>query len=212
MSDGSQQTGPARLNLELTTESLERVRSELIVTGFFKDELPLRGGVGRADWRLCGLISEQLVAGRIEGNWGEALMVPSQGHLRARCVLVIGLGSRQNYRLPQVEAGARDAVERALALGVSSLAMPPLGVDADDFPRCVDAFLQGAALGLSGQPRSLSLCVVLPEKDRSSASAALSEAIQRMNRPELIYRRRIETSSSPAPAPSGPATFTRSAG
>ena len=68
---------------ELATESFERVRVELGVAGFFENEIPLRGGAGRVDWRLCGLISEQLAAGRLSGRLGEALLIPAERRFRA---------------------------------------------------------------------------------------------------------------------------------
>ena len=84
------------LDLELGSESLEKSAVDLAVVGIFSDEFPLRGGAGRVDWRLCGLVSDQLLAGRIRGSRGEALLIPSMGQLRARRVMVVGLGVASN--------------------------------------------------------------------------------------------------------------------
>ena len=80
------------LDLELGDEPLERSKVDLVVAGIFIDELPLRGGAGRVDWRLCGLVSDQILAGRIRGARGEALLIPSTGQLRSNRVMVLGLG------------------------------------------------------------------------------------------------------------------------
>ena len=55
------------LRLCVDTSPFERVPADLAVAGFFSDERPLRGAAGRADWRLCGTISELLVSGRMRG-------------------------------------------------------------------------------------------------------------------------------------------------
>lgn len=200
------------LRFELATESFERVRVELGVAGFFEDELPLRGGAGRVDWRLCGLISEQLAAGRMRGELGEALLIPTELRFRAGRVMLLGFGSREAYRLPQVEATARDALQRAVGLGVTSLALAPLGVEPDDFPRCAASFARGALAGLAEAERPMRLSLVLPEKDRSACSAALSEAIRRLDRPELSFPQRIDPRSTTSAASPGHASLRRTAG
>ena len=58
------------LDLELGAEALERSKVDLAVAGFFSDELPLRGGAGRVDWRLCGLASRMLQSGQLDGDVG----------------------------------------------------------------------------------------------------------------------------------------------
>jgi hypothetical protein len=167
----------AMVDLEMAGERLERSRVELVVTAFFRDELPLRGGVGRADWRMCGLISDQILAGRMAGDWGEALLVPTSGRMRAARVMVLGLGKRGNYRLPEVHDAVRDAVERAIALGVSSLAMSPLGLAGEDFSRCAEAMVRGIEEGFASCERSLRIRFVLPDSELARSARALEEAI-----------------------------------
>ena len=57
--------------------------AEIAVAGFFQDHRPLRGGAARVDWRLCGLLSELLMSGELEGRRDEAVLMPSARHLRA---------------------------------------------------------------------------------------------------------------------------------
>ena len=90
------------LDFELGAESLERSKVDLVVAGFFVDQQPLRGGAGRVDWRLCGLVSEQILAERIHGKRGEAILIPSSGQMRANHVMLVGLGVRSKYKLTGV--------------------------------------------------------------------------------------------------------------
>ena len=76
-------------------ERSERLAAELLVAPFFASERPLRGAAGRVDWRLCGLLTEQILGGGLTGASSEATLVPSGGRLKAPRVLLLGLGSRQ---------------------------------------------------------------------------------------------------------------------
>lgn len=167
----------AIVDLEIAGELLERSRVDLVVTGFFCGELPLRGGVGRADWRLCGQISDQILAGRMRGDVEEALLVPSSGRLLARRVMVLGLGERDAYHLPEVREAVRNAVDRGVALGVASIAMSPLGLEGDDLARCAGATIEGISEGFGACDRSLRIRFTLPEREIPLAARALDEAI-----------------------------------
>ena len=195
----------ALVDLEIAGELLERSRVDLVVTGFFRDELPLRGGVGRADWRMCGLISDQILAGRLKGDFGEALLVPSSGRLRARRVMVLGLGERGRYRLPEVRDAIRDAVERGLALDVRSIGMSPLGLGGEDFSRCAEAIAGGIADGFGRCERSLRIRFVLPESEVAIAGRSLAEAIRSLQATNLSFPNKIAAASKSSETPKRPA-------
>ena len=165
------------LDFELGSEALERSKVDLVVAGFFSDQHPLRGGAGRVDWRLCGLVSEQILAGRIAGAPGDAIMIPSSGQLRANNVLLVGLGPRAPYRLGEVADAVSDVIARAIRLACPSLAMTPLGLAEDEFPRCAEAFVAGAAAGFAQSQTSLRLRVILPPAQINRAAQSIDAAI-----------------------------------
>ncbi len=182
------------LDFEIGGERLERARVDLAVAGLFADEIPLRGGAGRVDWRLCGLVSEQIAAGRLSGAREEALLIPSWGQLLARRVLVLGLGPRSEYRLQSLAECVCEVVERAADLGADSIAMAPLGTEGDEFPRCAEAFVTGAREGFRRAQASMRLRIVLPEEEVNRAGVALDQVLEGMPDPLMRYRR-------PAPTP-----------
>ena len=122
------------LELAVGTESVDRAEVDLVVAGFFADERPLRGAAGRADWRLCGLISQQLEAERLRGDPGEAALLATSGRLAAPRVLALGLGERAHFGRDDVRSHTRDAVSRAVKLGVGSIALAPRGLSAAGHP------------------------------------------------------------------------------
>jgi hypothetical protein len=111
------------LALELVNAPLEAVPAELAVVAFFADDRPLTGGAGRADWRLCGLLSQLLIAGRLKGEPGEAALIPSQGGVAAPLVLALGLGARGGLQLETVERFAGEALDRSRRLRRSQVAL-----------------------------------------------------------------------------------------
>lgn len=195
----------AVLDLELGSEALERARVDLAVAGFFSDEFPLRGGAGRVDWRLCGLVSAQIEGGHMSGARDEALLIPSSGQLRAQRVMVLGLGVRSEYRQQQVAESICEAVSRAARLAAPSLAMAPLGVAGDDFARCASAIAIGANEGFRDARGSMRLRIVLPPEEVNRASAALESALAEIAEPRLRFRRPAATPRSPLRDPLDPA-------
>jgi hypothetical protein len=112
------------LSIAIEASTIERTSADLVTVPLFEDERPLRGGAGRADWRLCGKLSALLVAGEIAGARGEAALVATFGGLRTPLLLVVGAGSRESYDARAFEAQAGEATRRAIALRVGSLALP----------------------------------------------------------------------------------------
>lgn len=84
-------------------ESLDGLQAELIVLPFFADERPLRGAAGLIDWRLCGVLSRKLMAGYLDGNFGEKGMVAAPAKLKAEGLLLVGLGPIASFDLEVAE-------------------------------------------------------------------------------------------------------------
>ena len=55
---------------------------------------PLKGQAGMVDWRLNGSLSELILKDRFDGKRGEALLMPLNGRLPAKELLVLGLGNQ----------------------------------------------------------------------------------------------------------------------
>jgi len=193
----------AALGLELEGRPLERVRAELAVVAFFEGERPLRGSAGRADWRLCGALSELLARGRLLGARGEAVLVTSDGALRAPRVVALGLGAREAFSLALAEALGRDAVGRAVDLGAASavLALLEVGPGGASPGARIEALVCGAARAVAERDAEIHLRVLV----RADELAEVREALRRV-RPAGLPRPVALRLPAPArPAPSGAA-------
>jgi hypothetical protein len=83
------------LSLDLTR--WDESRRDCLVLPVFKDDRPLRGAAGLADWRLCGRLSRLLRSNRATGEAGEALLLPPGRRLPFSRILWFGLGDARGY-------------------------------------------------------------------------------------------------------------------
>lgn len=70
---------------------------DCLVLPVFRDDRPLRGAAGLADWRLCGRLSRLLKTSRATAEQGETMMLPPGRRLRFKRVLWFGLGDAKGY-------------------------------------------------------------------------------------------------------------------
>lgn len=70
---------------------------DCLVLPVFKDDRPLRGAAGLADWRLCGRLSRLVKASRATADAGETMLLPPGRRLRFERVIWFGLGEAKGY-------------------------------------------------------------------------------------------------------------------
>ena len=83
------------MDIILSNDSVDAQECDIVVTGFFLDEKPLRGSSGWIDWRLNGRLSRLIQAKRFTGEWKETVLIPSEGRLAGPVVLFFGLGGEE---------------------------------------------------------------------------------------------------------------------
>ncbi len=166
------------LTIGVESGSVERVAAEVAVVTVFETERPLRGESGRADWRLCGLLSDLVRAGHFAGRPGEAALVPTFGRLRAARLLLLGLGPQPGFGALEVKAAAREAVARLLQLraGSAALALPGQWTGLLPPGPSAGAVLRGAAAALTPAAAALRLDLVVAEGATAKALAGLETA------------------------------------
>jgi hypothetical protein len=83
--------------LPLDLARWDEVPRDCLVLPVFKDDRPLRGAAGLADWRLCGRLSRLIKANRASAEQGETLLLPPGRRLRFGKILWFGLGDAKGY-------------------------------------------------------------------------------------------------------------------
>ncbi len=147
------------LPIEIQAGRLDHAEAELIVAPFFESHRPLRGPAARVDWRLCGLLSDQLAEGRATGTRGEAILLATGGRFRAPKVLAFGMGAKPGFSDRDLRQVGHDFVRRlaALRVGRVALALPDEIMLGFPLEAATFALLRGVSDGLISQPVALHL-------------------------------------------------------
>ena len=160
----------AVLAVEICEGRLDRIDADVLVAPFFESHRPLRGPVAHVDWRLSGLLSAELVAGRISGARGEATLLISAGRLEVPRVIAFGLGPKPGFSDHDLEDLAKELVLRLLALGAgrAAIALPDELVMGFPLERSCEAVVRGAADALRERPAALQLRLLCGARGRDA--------------------------------------------
>lgn len=83
--------------LPLDLARWDEAARDTLVLPVFKDDRPLRGAAGLADWRLCGRLSRLLKSNRATADAGETMLLPPGRRLKFSRVIWFGLGDAKGY-------------------------------------------------------------------------------------------------------------------
>ena len=144
------------MDVILSTEKVDAQKCDLLVTGYFEDERPLKGSSGWVDWRLNGLLSHFLMEKRLTGEWEEVTLIPSQGRVAPRMILLLGLGKVREYsylRLREICSHLLETIKRLKVLDVC-LSFPYEESYNVDCGKLTEVLIEGIAdsLGLERYP------------------------------------------------------------
>lgn len=144
------------MDVMLSKERIDAQDCHVLVIGFFEDERPLKGSSGWIDWRLNGMLSRFLIEKKLIGEWKETTLIPSQGRILPKMILLFGLGKVKEYsylRLRELSPYLLETLKKLDALSVC-LSLPYQGSTRVDCGKLVEVLIEGIAgcLGLHGYP------------------------------------------------------------
>jgi len=168
------------LRVELETRPVERAGGDLAVAGFFEGDRPLRGAAGRADWRLCGLVSKALLEQRCLGAPGEEILVPTLGRMRVPRVLFVGLGERGSFDRQALAKSSEEAVQRGLDMGAQRLVLEALGTPPEQVPDEAVGLLGAFLAPLRARRSLLTLRLLVAAAESARTESAFRAAILRV--------------------------------
>ena len=129
----------------LTLEAIDQAAAESLCLFISRDERPLTGLAGLADWRLSGRLSRLLRSGVLTGDAGEAVLTPPGSRLGFRKLFLFGLGSLEQDEETLVER-VGVALGKLAQAGVQEAALQlPARLSADVGIRTLVDALQGPA-------------------------------------------------------------------
>jgi hypothetical protein len=138
------------MDIILSTEAVDVQECEILVTGLFQDERPLKGSCGWIDWRLNGKLSHFLIDQRLTGSWKETTLIPSEGRVTPTVILLIGLGGMRDYSYLRVRELCPYLLEILRKMCASSFNLSlPCGANYQvDCGKLAEVFIEGMADGL----------------------------------------------------------------
>jgi hypothetical protein len=135
------------MDVILSTEEIDVQECDVLVTGFFQDERPLKGSSGWMDWRLNGMLSRFLIEKRLTGDWQERTLIPSQGRVMPRMILLLGLGKVREYSYLRLRELSPYLLETLKKLNTSNvcLSLPYEESHNVDCGKLVEVLIEGIA-------------------------------------------------------------------
>lgn len=85
------------MEIIISPKDIDIQECDFLACGFFSDERPLKGSAGLVDWRLNGRLSRLLKERKITGQWEEVILIPTQGRIFPKLVLLFGFGNLRQY-------------------------------------------------------------------------------------------------------------------
>ena len=163
------------MQVTIRSEKITRIRSEILIVGFFQDVRPIRGYAGEIDWFTNGTISSLIQQNKINGTLGEATLLATPKVATPK-ILLIGLGQKKNYTTKILQQLSTHVIEILSRLKVCEAIAELWGQEecSLDLVGCLDIFLQGrmgspSQTRLGGEPALLTLLTHQSERIRELA-------------------------------------------
>jgi hypothetical protein len=106
------------------SDSPDALNHETLILGIFSDERPPKGYGGRVDWRLNGMISDELAAGRVSGSFLEKSALAFPTRIRVSRLILFGLGALGELTYERLYSAGYDMALTAAGLGATDVALP----------------------------------------------------------------------------------------
>jgi hypothetical protein len=132
------------MQVTIVSEKITRIRSEILILGFFQDVRPITGYAAEIDWFTNGAISSLIQHNKITGALGEATLLATSKVLTPK-ILLIGLGLKKEYSYKILQQLSIHVLEILIRLKARESVAELWGQEecSLDLMHCLDIFLQG---------------------------------------------------------------------
>jgi leucyl aminopeptidase len=122
------------MDIQVSTGRVGDADVQALAVAVFKDEQAHEGFLQELDAATGGLIKSVIEAEELKGKEGETVYVhlgDGRGELKAKRLLLVGVGERESYGLPQVSQMAGTAARALRARNVKTVGLITRGAEAD---------------------------------------------------------------------------------
>jgi len=142
------------MQVTILSDKITRIRSEILILGFFQDVRPITGYAAEIDWFTNGVISSLIQQNKINGSLGEATLLATSKILTPK-ILLVGLGQKRDYSYKILQELSSHVLEILARLKVREATTELWGQEecSLDLVCCLDVFLQGCMANPCLQPQ-----------------------------------------------------------
>jgi len=101
------------MKINVLTQNITSFSCDVMIVNIFQDEKQLRSATSAVDRVLDGLIRKLTADGEISGKLGETAVIHHCHNLKARKVIVVGLGKQEDFNYENIRRAAGAAAKRA---------------------------------------------------------------------------------------------------
>jgi len=119
----------------------DQVSTDLLAIGVFFENAPItQGHIGMLDWRLNGFLSKIILKTQFKRQWMEQALIPCPYRLRAKSVLLLGLGERQEFSTSRQAQYLIEVLKASKKLKLSHvcLSIENLGMSEAEIRSCLE--------------------------------------------------------------------------
>lgn len=124
----------------------DQVEADALVVSVFEGEDPTAGVIGEVNQAMEGLIKDLMGSDELRGKSGDMVYLYRPGNVKARRVLLVGVGKREDFDLDSVRQLAGSAVRYLRGKGARTVAI--LRRSQLDIVAAAEAAVEGALIGL----------------------------------------------------------------
>ena len=107
------------MNIRVLQGEIQKRADEALILNLFERAKPA-GATGAVDKALDGLISRAVASGDFNGKKNETLLLYTGDRIRAKRVIVVGLGKKRDFGIEQARQAAATAARKLQSLGVTT--------------------------------------------------------------------------------------------
>lgn len=138
------------MEIKILNQSILDYNGDLLVVNLFAGVKIPGGATGAVDKALDGAISSMIKDGDITGKLGETVIFPTFGKIKAKKVMVVGLGKSENFGIEEIRkasGSAAMAAKRSKTKRVGTI-LHGAGIGGIDPQIAAQALAEGTILGL----------------------------------------------------------------
>lgn len=168
------------MQLNLTTHPPDRQRHKCLVLGLFSDEKPPRGICGLMDWRLNGMISQEIKRGRVTGEFKEKVAIPYPDRVHSDLLFLFGVGNIDDLSYDRIYSAAYEMVATVDKMKIRDFAfdLPGEGRSGLSTAGVLEAMITGFFDCLSedvSKLASMNMCLVTSPDRLKDVSAGIQQ-------------------------------------